>query len=128
MKFRSMIAALVALGTLSVPVAAIAHPRLVSATPAANATVARAVTVRLTFSERVMPKLSNVTLTMTGMPGMTGHGGMKVTTVTSAVSDDGKSITLTSTKPLAAGSYRVDWVIVGADTHRITGKYAFSVG
>ena len=128
MKFRSMLAALVALGTLSVPVAAVAHPKLVSATPAANATVARAATVKLTFSERVMPKLSNATLTMTGMPGMANHGDMKMTGVTSAVSGDGKSITLTSAKPLAAGSYRVDWVIVGSDTHRITGKHAFSVG
>ena len=128
MKFRSMIVALVALGTLSVPVAAIAHPKLVSAMPASNATVAPTATVKLTFSERVMPKLSNATLTMTGMPGMTNHGDMKMTGVTSAVSGDGKSITLTSAKPLSAGSYRVDWVIVGADTHRITGKYAFSVG
>ena len=49
------------------------------------------------------------------------------TGVTSAVSEDGKSITLTSARPLSAGSYRVDWVIVGADTHRITGTHAFSV-
>lgn len=127
MKFRSMIAALVALGTLSVPVAAFAHPKIVAATPAANATVAPTKTIRLTFSERVMPKLSNATLTMTGMPGRPNHV-MKMTGVTSAVSGDGKSITLTSAKPLPAGSYRVDWVIVGADTHRITGKHAFSVG
>ena len=43
------------------------------------------------------------------------------------ISEDGKSITLTSARPLSTGSYRVDWVIVGADTHRITGTHAFSV-
>ena len=29
--------------------------------------------------------------------------------------------------PLPAGTYRADWVIVGADTHRITGAHSFSV-
>lgn len=126
MKFRPMIAAFAALGALSVPVAALAHPKVVAATPAANATVAPTKTIRLTFSERVMPRLSSATLTMTAMPGMANHV-MKMTGVTSAVSDDGKSITLTSARLLSAGSYRVDWVIVGSDTHRITGSHAFSV-
>ena len=74
-----------------------------------------------------MPRLSSATLTMTSMPGMGNHVMKKMTGVTSAVSEDGKSITLTSARPLSAGSYRVDWVIVGADTHRITGTHAFSV-
>lgn len=126
MKFRPMIATLAALSALSMPAAALAHPKVVSATPAANAAVAPTRTVRLTFSERVMPRLSSATLTMTSMPGMGNHV-MKMTGVTSAVSEDGKSITLTSARPLSAGSYRVDWVIVGADTHRITGTHAFSV-
>jgi len=126
MKFRPMIAALAALGMLNVPAAALAHPKVVAATPAADATVAPTKTVRLTFSERVMPRLSSATLTMTSMPGMANHV-MKMTGVTSTVSEDGKSITLTSARPLSAGSYRIDWVIVGADTHRITGTHAFSV-
>ncbi len=121
MKFRPMIAVVAALGALSVPAIALAHPKIVAATPAANATVAPTTTVRLTFSERVMPRLSSATLTMTSMPGMANHV-MRVTGVTS-----GKSITLTSARPLSTGSYRVDWVIVGADTHRITGTHAFSV-
>ena len=70
MKFRSMIAALTALGALSVPAAVLAHPKVVAATPAENASVAPTRTVRLTFNERVMPKLSSATLTMTSMPGM----------------------------------------------------------
>ena len=89
MKFRPMIAALAALSALSVPAAALAHPKIVAATPAANAEVAPTRTVRLTFNERVMPKLSNATLTMTSMPGMANHV-MKMTGVTSAVSKDGK--------------------------------------
>ncbi|MFP5456716.1 MAG: copper homeostasis periplasmic binding protein CopC [Alphaproteobacteria bacterium] len=126
MKFRSLIAPFAVMAALRVPAAAHAHPKIVAATPAANATVAPTTTVQLTFSERVMPRLSSATLTMTSMPGMANHV-MKMTGVTSAVSEDGKSITLTSARPLSAGSYRVDWVIVGADTHRITGTHAFSV-
>jgi methionine-rich copper-binding protein CopC len=127
MKFNPFAAVIVALATLLIPAAASAHPKLVAATPAANATVARTTTIKLTFSERLTPKLSTATLIMTGMPGMANHPDMKMTGVTSAVSADGKSIILTSAKPLPAGSYRADWVVIGADTHRITGKHSFSI-
>ncbi len=127
MKFNLKPLMLAVAGLALLPSAALAHPKLVEATPAANASVARTATVKLTFSERLMPKLSTATLIMTGMPGMANHPDMKMTGVTSAVAADGKSIVLTSAKPLPAGSYRADWVIVGADTHRITGKHSFNV-
>lgn len=127
MKFNTTAAIIATLGTLMAPAAAFAHPKLVAATPAANATVARTSTVKLIFSERLMPKMSNATLTMTGMPGMAHDAPMKMTGVTSTIAADGKSIILTSAKPLPAGAYRADWVIVGADTHRITGAHSFSV-
>ncbi|WP_430636021.1 copper homeostasis periplasmic binding protein CopC [Sphingomonas hankookensis] len=104
-----------------------AHPKLLSATPAANATAPRTGTVRLMFSERLMPRLSTATLVMTGMPGTADHPDMKMPGVSTTLSPDGKAIVLTSATPLPAGSYRVDWAVVGADTHRITGKHAFSV-
>ena len=116
-----------AIALLLTPAAAFAHPKLVAATPAANESVARTTSVKLTFSERLMPKLSTASLIMTGMSGMANHPDMKMTGITSAIAADGKSIVLTSAKPLPAGSYRADWVIVGADTHRITGKHSFSV-
>lgn len=127
MKFNPTAAIIATLAALLTPAAGFAHPKLVSATPAANATVASTKTIKLVFSERLMAKLSSATLTMTGMPGMASHPDMKMTGVTSGLSADGKSIVLTSAKPLPAGSYRADWVIVGADTHRITGKHSFSV-
>jgi hypothetical protein len=127
MNFNLKSLVLTVVGVAMLPAAALAHPKLVNATPAANATVTRASTVKLTFSERVMPKLSSATLIMTGMPGMKNHPDMKMTGVSSAVAPDGKSIVLTSAKALPAGSYRADWVIVGADTHRITGAHSFSV-
>lgn len=127
MKFNLKSMALAIAGAALLPAAAAAHPKIVAATPAANATVARTNTVKLTFSERLMPKMSSATLVMTGMPGMKDHSPMKMTSVTSAIGPDGKSIVLTSKTPLAAGSYRADWAVVSGDTHRITGAHAFSV-
>ncbi len=106
---------------------AFAHPKIVTATPAANATVAPTNTVRLTFNERLMPKLSSATLVMTGMPGMATHAEMKMTGVTSAVGADGMSLVLTSARPVSAGTYRVDFVVVASDGHRVTGTHVFSV-
>ena len=48
---------------------AIAHPKLISATPAANAVVASPAKLQLTFSEGLVAKFSGVDLVMTDMPG-----------------------------------------------------------
>src|SRR3990167_102660 len=106
MRFSRTAISLAAALALSVPSVALAHADLVSAAPAANK-VAKGVTrITLTFSERLMPRLSGATVTMTSMPGMSGHQ-TQITNLTAAVGD--KTLTLTSTRPLAAGTYRVDW-------------------
>lgn len=120
---RLGLVATLAFGLLAGPT--LAHPKLKAASPAANAAASGVSRVSLTFSETLMPKLSGATLIMTGMPGMTSHPDMKMAGVKTAVT--GKAIELVSDKPLPAGSYRVDWHIVGADTHRITGQHSFSV-
>lgn len=126
MPLRSLMP-IAALAAILAPAAALAHPKLTAATPAANASVAPTRTVTLTFSEKLTPKLSGATVIMTGMPGMANHPDMKMPGFTSSISADGKSIVLTGAKPLPAGTYRIDWVVVGADTHRITGKHSFSI-
>jgi len=127
MKFNVIAVIIAALGAVMVPAAAFAHPELVAASPAANATVSRTATIKLTFSERLTPKLSTATLTMTGMPGMANHPDMKMGGITSTIAADGKSLVLTSTKPLPAGAYRADWIVAGADTHRVKGAHSFSI-
>ena len=112
---------------LALPGVASAHSKLVSSTPAANATVAKPTKLSLTFSETFLAPMSSAELVMTGMPGMANHPDMKMTGVNAAIGSDGTSIVMTSAKPLPAGTYRVDWHVVGADTHRITGTHAFSV-
>lgn len=112
---------------LAAPGIVMAHPNMVSASPAANASAKGVSRIVLKFNERLAPRLSGATLTMTGMPGMANHPDMKMTGVNIAIGSDGTSIVLTSAKPLPTGTYRVDWYVVGADTHRITGAHAFSV-
>ncbi|TVV74351.1 copper homeostasis periplasmic binding protein CopC [Sphingomonas solaris] len=105
--------------------AANAHPKLVSATPATNATVAKPARVTLRFSEKLMPKFSGADLMMTGMNGMK-HAPMKVASA-ATVAPDGRTLVITPKSPLGAGTYSVAWHVVSADTHRITGNHAFAV-
>lgn len=114
-----LIAALVA-----APVAA--HPKLLSSTPTANATVSAPAAISLTFSEKLFEKMSGATLAKTGMPGMAGHGAGPVPARTS-LSADGKTMTLTPAAPLKPGVYQIDWFGVAGDTHRVTGTVGFSV-
>ena len=127
MKFKIAATMLAVLGVALTPTVTLAHPKVVSAKPVANAKAAKTRVVTLTFSERLTPKLSSATLVMTGMPGMANHAPMKMADVTSKVAANGKSLVLTSAKPLASGTYRVDWAVVGADTHRVTGTHTFSI-
>ncbi len=105
--------------------AANAHPKLVSATPAANATVAKPARLMLRFSEKLMPKFVGADLMMTGMNGMK-HAPMKVASA-STVGADGRTLIIVPKSPLGAGTYNVAWYVVSSDTHRITGNHAFAV-
>ena len=104
-----------------------AHTKLVSSLPAANATVAKPGKVVLTFNERVVAKFSGATLTMTSMPGMANHQPMAITGFTSAMSADGKTLTLTMRRALSAGTYQLKWHAAGADTHRMESTFTFTV-
>jgi len=112
---------------LVLPAAAFAHPKLLASMPAADATVAAPTQLVLRFSERLMPKLSDAAIVMTGMPGMANHAAMPVGGTVSTIGADGNSLVMTPKKALPAGSYRVDWHVVSTDTHRVAGTYAFSV-
>lgn len=105
---------------------ALAHPKLVSATPAPNAVVAAPARLQLTFSESLVANFSGVDLVMTEMPGMKMSSPHKVA-VTTALGPDGKTVAVTLAKPLTRGAYRLDWHVVSTDTHRVQGSYAFKV-
>jgi copper resistance protein C len=119
------LATLTAFALLGVASAAYAHPKLMSATPAPNATVAAPGRVELHFSETLMPKFSGADLMMTAHGGK-AHAPMKVAG-TATVGADGRTVVVTPKSPLAAGRYSVAWHVVSVDTHRVAGNYAFAV-
>lgn len=122
---RLYLAAALAFAALTAGVAN-AHPKLVAASPAANAAVSAPSRIQLRFSERLMPRFSGAELVMTGMPGMTDHPAMAVAS-SATVDQGGHTLVVTPAQALARGTYRVDWYVVSADTHRITGTLAFEV-
>lgn len=104
-----------------------AHTKVVTSSPAANASVAPTNTIRITFNEKAVPTFSGADVVMTGMPGMAKHAPMKITGLKTAWSPDGKTVTLTAGRPFPAGTYQVAWHAAGADTHRMQGNYNFMV-
>ena len=125
-KFRLLFAASV-LAALAFTGTANAHTKLVSSSPAANATVAKPSKIVLTFNEKIVAKFASTTLTMTGMPGMADHAPMKISGFTSVMSKDGKTVTLLMKRALVAGTYNLKWVAAGADAHRMEGSFTFTV-
>lgn len=109
---------------IAAPVAA--HPKLVGSTPGAGAVVKPTASVSLSFSERLVARLSTAQVVMTGMPGMTDHPPMAMQGRV-AIWPDGKTLVVTLARPLPAGAYTVNWQVVSADTHKITGSLDFSV-
>ena len=103
-----------------------AHPKLSSATPAADTVVAAPTKIQLVFSEALVEQFSGIDLTMTEMPGMK-MGPMKMNGVKATLAPDGKTLIATLAKPLTAGTYKLDYHVVSTDTHRIQGGYTFKV-
>lgn len=94
-----------------------AHAKVVSSSPAENATVAAAPQITLRFNEKLQPKFSSFEL----------MAGKTVAPVKVTVSQDKLSLVGTPTRPLTAGVYEVKWHAVTADTHRMEGAYTFTV-
>lgn len=102
--------------------AAQAHPKLVSSSPAPNATVAKPAHLELHFSEKLVAAFSKADLTMA----MPGTAAMKMAS-TSALAPDGQTLIITPKAPLSSGRYSVAWHVVSTDTHKVAGTYAFAV-
>ncbi|TVV74254.1 copper homeostasis periplasmic binding protein CopC [Sphingomonas solaris] len=105
---------------------ALAHPKLASALPAADSAGPAPAKIQLKFTEKLVPQFSTADLMMTGMPGMAAHQPMKVKQTT-MVAPDGLTLVTTPTRPLPAGTYKLSYKVVSADTHKIDGGYSFTV-
>ena len=139
---------LVATALVASPAAVFAHAKMLSSTPAVDATVAKPAKITMTFNEKLTGPTVKVELFMTGMAqGMSHDGGMDHSKMagdkmdhgamadhapmkiaaTSQLGKDGKSVTLTPKRALSAGKYKVAWSAAGADMHKMTGSYSFTV-
>lgn len=123
---KRFIAACAVIASVLVATGAQAHPELTQTTPAANATTASPAKVELRFSERLVPEFSGADLFMVDMPGMKMDQPSKEQ-ATAALGSDGVTLTITPTKPLAVGTYRVNYHVVSTDTHKMTGSFSFRV-
>src|SRR5258708_30712270 len=113
------------IGTLAVlaisliATAANAHPKLISASPAADVSSKVSPTeIKLNFSEGVIARFSGIELKdETGKAIATG--------VAATDPKDRKQLVVPLPAPLMAGPYHVAWHVVSEDTHRVKGEYSF---
>ena len=116
-----------AIGTLAVlaisllTTSANAHPKLISASPAADVSSKVFPTeITLNFSEGVIARFSGIELKdETGKAIATG--------VAATDPKDRKQLVVPLPAPLMAGHYKVTWHAVSEDTHRVKGEYSFGV-
>jgi copper resistance protein C len=101
--------------------AALAHPDLQSAEPAAgSAATISPKQIRITFNEAVIPQFSGVELK--------DQAGKPIATGKAAVDPASKNVLVVPIgEVLPPGIYKVEWHAVSEDTHRVKGTYSFSV-
>ncbi|HEY0799761.1 MAG TPA: copper homeostasis periplasmic binding protein CopC [Steroidobacteraceae bacterium] len=111
--------AVIAIGLAATP--AMAHPKLLSVNPAADASGSTAPKeIKLNFSEGVIAKFSGLEL-------KDDSGKTVATGVPATDPKDQKQLIVSLPEPLAAGRYTVSWHAVSEDTHRVKGQYSFTV-
>jgi methionine-rich copper-binding protein CopC len=112
---RTLLAGLGLLGTFG---SAVAHPELVETTPRDGGTVVSSPSeVRLAFTEPFEPRLSGAEIT--------DVSGNRVNAARLRV--EGRQAIIPLRDTLSPGRYRVNWHVVGADTHRVQGTITFEV-
>ena len=127
MRIAQIIPTLAVICGLAVSGAAKAHPKLLSTSPAANASVAGPNKLQLKFSEKLIGSMTSADVFMTGMPGNVRHRATKMHGFNGTLGSDGKTLTLSRPRALPTGTYHVDWRAVAVDTHRVSGTFNFAV-
>jgi copper transport protein len=122
MKTRLVPALAILVAVLAGASPASAHAYILTAAPAAGATVSGPpATVRIQFDEPVaLPDGPAITVT--------DAAGKRVDEHDAAVDPDDATAVLVHIAPLARGSYDVHWRVISADTHVVHGTYAFGYG
>ena len=115
------IGALAVLAVSSLATSANAHPKLISASPAADVSSKVSPTeIKLNFSEGVIARFSGIELK--------DEAGKTIATGVPATDPkDRTQLVVPLPVPLVAGHYKVTWHAVSEDTHRVKGEYLFGV-
>lgn len=110
------------LAALALPLsAASAHPKLVSSTPTANASVPTSPTqISATFNEPITLALSKLSL-------FDASARSVVLDSLSSPTSDGKTLVTKVMGKLAPGRYTVKWQAAGGDGHPMKGEFTFVV-
>ncbi len=102
------------------PQLAWAHAHLDKSTPAAHSAVASPASISATFTERLEPAFSSLSVA--------GADGKAVDLGKAALDpDDGKTLVLKVGKPLPPADYKVTWKVLSKDGHKTNGQWAFTV-
>jgi methionine-rich copper-binding protein CopC len=110
--------ALIGAGLLAWSAIAPAHSLLLAAAPAAGSRVRAPARVTLRFNNRIEKRLSRVALV----------DAQDVRHDLPVVVTEGAANTLSALPPpLAPGAYRIDWQVLSADGHVVSGRYRFQV-
>jgi methionine-rich copper-binding protein CopC len=117
MILRPLLALAVGATSLLATSPALAHAKLVSASPAENAAGPAPRQIVLQFNEKLLAKFSGFELLRGGAP----------VPVKVSVGKDRLSLVGVPAKPLAAGAYEVKWHAATPDAHKMQGAYSFTV-
>jgi methionine-rich copper-binding protein CopC len=98
-----------------------AHTQLRKSVPAAGAVMDAAPTeIRLQFHEKIEPNISHVSVET--------NGGQAVAIGPAAADPNDKSaLVVRLAEPLRPGTYKVNWRVISADTHKVKGSFSFQV-
>jgi methionine-rich copper-binding protein CopC len=116
--YRLLLAAFVATAFAASTGPAAAHAHLVSSVPAADSSVTSLERITVKFTEPVEAALSGIVLTEAD----------GTTIQTNALPSSEKTeLSFSIGQALTAGSYRVHWHAIAADTHKSEGEFTFTV-
>ena len=120
MKANNLFSSIVAAAACVVVAPVLAHTRLESSLPPANAVLAKAPTqVRLQFSDPLELPFSKVKL-------VDDKGGIVAASKLAVDAVNPKALVAT-VPTLRSGAYRVQWSTVTRDGHKVKGEFAFRV-
>ena len=103
------------------PSAALAHSHLKTSVPVEGATVAPGPSeLRLQFNEPVEARFCKVSVELKG-------GKVVASSPPTSDATDKTTLIVKFAQPLPAGSYKINWLAVSADTHKVKGSFSFQV-